>query len=228
MREVLITSEHIVDSYDWSSFGSLENTKISFEYSLNADDICSVLGLILYLEETEFKDKQSSLSISLRGLDTSKLIHVYKYLLTRDSLINPTIIINISLLLNGYNTLDDSMFSSKDVFETSLNQLIDVKLELKQDLKKLQNTLAYWYLGCIKYMSKVEYTYLDDVQKMPSLYHLLLLSLTFMSISSIIQKATDIDWNNLPIVENAYFVISQLSLKSSIDSKLLSVILNAK
>lgn len=226
MKEIKITSEYANDDFDWNSIESLADTKITFDNSLSADDICSTLSLILYLEEKEFTDINSSLSISLRGLDTDKLVQAYRCILTRETLINPTIIINISLLINGYNTLDDSMFNSEDVFESSLDQMVDVKLELKQEIKALQNSLAYWYLGCIKYMSKVEYTYLDDVQKMPSLYHLLLLSSTFMSISSVIQKATDIDWNKLPIVEGAYFVVSQLSIKSSIDNKLLSAILN--
>ena len=228
MREVTITSEHIQDAFDWTAFGSLADTRIAFDQSLSSDDICSILGLILYLEEKEFEDKKSSLTISLKGLSTSALVQTYKYLLTRESLINPTAIINISLLINGYNTLDDSMFASKDVYETSLDQLIDIKLELKPELKELQKKIAYWYLGCIKYMSKVEYTYLDDVQKMPNLYYLLIISQSFMSLSSIIQKVNDIDWNTLPIVEHSYFTITQLASKSAIDTKLLNAILDAK
>lgn len=228
MRDVVITAEYAQDSYDWTTFGSLADTRISFDSQLSIDDVCSVLSLLLYLEEKEFEDRRSSLVISLKGLSTEDLVKAYQCVLRRETLINPTIIINISLLINGYNTLDDSLFTSKDVFESSLDQLIDVKLELKQDLKDLQKNLAYWYLGCIKYMSKVEYTYLDDVQKMPNLYYLLIISQSFMSLSSIIQKTSDLDWNTLPIVENAYFTITQLASKSNIDASLLNAILNAK
>lgn len=224
MREITITQEYITNSFDWNSLGSLADTKIFFDSSLMPEDIIKSFNSILDLEEKEFSQSVSTLSIMLKGLSTEYLIDIYKKLLFRKTLVNPQILSNISILLPSYNTLDDSFFNSDFIYESSLDQLIDIKLGLSNELKTFQHELCLWYLGCIKYASKIEYTYLDDVKEIPAIYKSLIAMSSFMQMSTILQKTTNIDFQMVPFPKDAYFVIYELANKAKISNALFSKI----
>lgn len=159
-----------------------------------------------------------------KGLSTEELCELMRIALTRPMLVNNQLLANINILVNGYNTLDDSLFESPMILFADIEQLLDVKLTLDKEIKDFQTNTVYWYLSCLYSAHKVEYTYLDQTVKMPNVWRKFLMATNLLTISQIMSKANPIDTSKLVLVENAYPVIVELSANMSIASHILSAL----
>ena len=159
-----------------------------------------------------------------KGLSTEELCELMRIALTRQTLVNNQLLANINILINGYNTLDDSLFESPMILFADIEQLLDVKLTLDKEIKDFQTNTIYWYLSCLYSAHKVEYTYLDQTVKMPNVWRKFLMATNLLTISQIMSKANPIDTSKLVLVENAYPVIVELSANMSIASHILSAL----
>ena len=159
-----------------------------------------------------------------KGLSTDELCELMRISLTRPTLVNNQLLANINILVNGFNTLDDSLFESPMILFADIEQLLDVKLTLDKEIKDFQTNTIYWYLSCLYSAHKVEYTYLDQTVKMPNVWRKFLMATNLLTISQIMSKANPIDTSKLVLVENAYPVIVELSANMSIASHILSAL----
>ena len=179
----------------------------------------------LEVEEASFNPDtlQFTSTISFaKGLSTDELTELFKMALTRETLVNNQLLANINILVNGYNTLDDALFDSPMIIIKDVEQLLDLKLNLAQPIKTFQTKAVYWYLACLYSAHKVEYTYLDNTTKLPNIWRKFLTATNLLIISQMMAKADPIDTGNLPLVENAYPIIVELSANLSIASHILS------
>ena len=217
--------------FDVSSinFESEEGVKIEFNKAMDASTIVGMLAQLCEAEEQYYSDnnKLANVVYNLKGLSVDTLVEVMKFALSRETLINSSIILNINLLINGYNTLDDSLFESEAVYVEDLEQLLDLKLDLVEEIKVFYNTLTMWYLSCLKSAFKVEYTYLDTAVKVPMLYKRILSSSNVLTLSQIMSKSTGINVDDLVLVENAYPIVAEIVSCSSLANELLQLITNA-
>lgn len=159
-------------------------------------------------------------SIPLKGLTTEQLTVVFKTALTNEQLVNNDLLININILVNGYNTLDDSLFESPVIAFSNLEQLLDVKLGLHEQIKEFQTKCTYWFLACLKSMHKVEYTYLDQTVAMPFVFRKFISASNLLTLSQIMSKSNNVQLAELPLVKNAYPVVSELASNMVLSNKL--------
>lgn len=188
------------------------------------DELVFLLTQLLDYEEKQFDIKNVSgktFNIDLKGKSTDDLIAIYRFLLQRESLVNTRLILNLQLFINGYSTYDDSLFESKEVYLTSIEQVLDIKLALRQEFKDFQSKISYWFLACIKSMHKVEYTALDPIVTLPPLYKRILLASNLMNLSTILSKSSSIKTGDLPLVEDAFPVMMELVSLATIANKLM-------
>ena len=181
----------------------------------------------LEAEEQSFNDSTlvyTPLATFQKGMDTEKLTELLRLALTRETLVNNQLLANINVLVNGYNTLDDALFESPMILIKDVEQLLDLKLNLAQEIKAFQTKTIYWYLACLYSAHKVEYTYLDKTVKLPNVWRKFLMATNLMTISQMMSKADPVDTGNLPLVENAYPIIMELSANMSIASSILSAL----
>lgn len=181
----------------------------------------------LYAEEQSFNELSLSYTLHAtfdKGMTTEELSELFKLALTRETLVNNQLLANINILVNGYNTLDDALFESPMIIIKDVEQLLDLKLSLAHEIKDFQTQAVYWYLACLYSAHKVEYTYLDNIVKLPNVWRKFLMATNLLTISQMMSKANTINTGNLPLVENAYPVIVELSANLSIASSILQAL----
>lgn len=207
------------NSIDLNLFKSDEiEFRVDFDSNLSIESVLNVLTTYLDWEEKEEFEK--NVHINLKKFETENLIKIYQFLLNRKSIINNSLIVNINILINGYNTLDDALFESDVIYESDIEQFLDIKLALNKEIKEYQNEISKWYLACLKSMYKVEYTYLDTVVEMPTVYKKIISSSNILSLSQIFAKSDNICTDSLPIVKDAYPTIMSAISVSAIADKL--------
>lgn len=208
------------NSIDLSVFETEDTEfRVDFDPDLAIDPVISLTNHILDWEESTGNKK--NINLNFKGFSAENLVKLYQHYLKRETLVNNSLILNINILINGYNTLDDSLFESALIYETDLEQLLDIKLDLSGEIKEFQSNLTKWYLACLKSMHKVEYTYLDTVTKIPSVYKKIISSSNLLTLSQIFSKAQPINTADLPLVEEAYPTIMSAASVSAIADKLI-------
>lgn len=207
-----------------TDFSSLSfDDEIEFE-PMNFRDLVITLNGVLTQEESLFDVKNlqgQTFKLNLKSLSTEDLIYVYEHAMTRDTLVNARLILNLQILINGYSTFDDSLFASPEIFLSRIEQVLDIKLALAEQLKEFQTNIAHWFLACLKSMHKVEYTSLDPITPLPALYKRILFSTNLLNLSSIIQKANNIQTKDLPLVEDAFPVVMELATSSALANNMI-------
>jgi hypothetical protein len=226
MKNLIVDNTFNIDKFTSLITPENERIIISFDGDLSDNDLKEVLrctDLILDEEEKE-PEKRSNVYFNFKGFSTHDLTILFQHFLRRETLINENIIVNINLLISGYNTLDDSMFSMSEIYVSDLEQFLDIKLELADDIKEVQTNTIKWYLACLKSMHRIELTYLDTPVKLPNLYRQIIASNTLLTLSHIFGKAKGINTDDLPLVENAYPIVIASASTSAIGGELLKAI----
>lgn len=196
---------------------------ITFDPTLTNQQLIEQLTAQLATEASTFDYDTLECTVEqlqLKGLSTEQLVEVFKVALANEQLVNNDLLININILVNGYNTLDDSLFESPVIAFTSLEQLLDVKLALHDQIKDFQTRCTYWFIACLKSMHKVEYTYLDQTVNMPFVFRKFISASNLLTLSQIMSKAGNVQLADLPLVKNAYPVVSELASNMVLSNKL--------
>lgn len=160
------------------------NNECIIDNNLDIIDILNIFDRIISFEKT---DKDKNIKIHLKKLETSKLIEIFKYMFK-----NILEIRNISMLLNiiniakTYNTFDDSFFENEDVFIDSIEQFLDVKLDLEDQITAFNQNLVEVFLSICRSSNKMEYSLLDDYEDLPLCYNIIFNSIDIMTICGII------------------------------------------
>lgn len=226
MKNLIVDNTFIIDKFTNLLTPENEKITISFDKELSSNDLKEVIrctDLIFDIEEHTTKTR-SNVYFDFKGFSTRSLTLLFQHFMERETLINENIIININLLISGYNTLDDSMFTMPEIYISDLEQFLDIKLELADDIKTIQTNTIKWYLACLKSMHRIELTYLDTPVKLPNLYRQIIASNSLLTLSHIFGKAKGINTDDLPLVENAYPVIIASASTSAINGELLKAI----
>lgn len=191
---------------------------ISFDPSIDADVFKQAVSDILdYTKNLEIAKQPS---VSLRGLSTELLTEGLRLCFGRLDIANPCILLNLYNTVKRYNTLDNSFFESEEVWFTSIEQFLDIKVGLRSEIQDFTNKMAYWYLSCIYSMHKVEYTMLEHHEPMPDIYRNFMLTSDLYTMSALVAKADNIQTKDLMLVDNSYAYVTELALRSNIAAKL--------
>ena len=191
---------------------------ISFDPFIDDDVFKQAVSDVLdYTKNLEITKQPS---VSLRGLSTELLTEGLRLCFGRLDIANPYILLNLYNTVKRYNTLDNSFFESEDVWFTSIEQFLDIKVGLRSEIQSFTNKMAYWYLSCIYSMHKVEYTMLEHHEPMPDIYRNFMLTSDLYTMSALVAKADNIQTKDLMLVDNAYAYITELALRSNIAAKL--------
>lgn len=152
------------------------------------------------------------IKVSFAGISYEDRLVIFREVLADESLVDYTLFTNVNLLVNGYNTLADELFARDDIAFNSIEELLDFKLDLQDVIYNYQKSLMFYYLGALKSMHRVEFTYLNDVVMIPNSYQLFLRSTNLVNLSQVFDKIKDpIDPTKLPLVGGAFDLIAQLA-----------------
>ena len=151
------------------------------------------------------------IEIDAKQCSTDMLVKLLHYAMNREDLVNASLLLNIFNLIKQYNSLSETYFDYPLSYVKSIEEFIDLKATLAPDIKRVSTRLAYWYLGALYSIHKTEITVIDKLERVPNLYHSLLLASDLFTLSAIFNKGDSIDTSTLPQVEYAYVYVVELA-----------------
>ena len=105
------------------------------------------------LNDEYFSNLASEVILEIKELPTEDKIKCFRYFLGTDVITNVSVISNLFLLINGITDIEDNALDDERVFFSSLEEYIDVKLEIKNEIDVFNTRLLEYYLGVIKGLS---------------------------------------------------------------------------
>lgn len=192
--------------------------KVTFSNGINKETLLTTLKVIYDYEQ----DSTDIIMLNLKPLSADLISEAVKYSLTREDLKNPTMLLNIINLIKVYNTLDDEFFKDENVYVSSIENLLDVKLTINKELKAFEKKLSVYFLSLFKSYNKVTYEPLDEHIPLPNIYKFIMLGTDMLTLSGVFSISEPFSTSECIYIENANGILSELFLKSSISSKLLN------
>ena len=201
------------------------------EFKLNVkEEITSeqLVNLLKIVYDYEQRPKTKTLFLNLKSLNTDLKASALKYALSRDDLKDPVTSLNIFNLIKIYNTLDDSFFEDENVWVNSLEDLLDLKLEIHDELKAFVKQFSIYFLSLIKSYNKMVYTPLDNHIDLPQSFKTLFLSMDFMTASGIFSISEPINTEDLTYINDATPYLMEMMVKNCMGIGLLNAFLEKK
>ena len=161
------------------------------------------------LNDEYFSNIAPEVILEIKELPTEDKIKCFRYFLGTDVITNVSVISNLFLLINGITDIEDNALDDERVFFSSLEEYIDVKLEIKNEIDVFNTRLLEYYLGVIKGLS----VNLDELKThIPNTFFNLMPLVTINLISKLTIKYLDrIENKNVKPVFNAMELYSEIN-----------------
>lgn len=218
-----MTKEELVKAISGAFVEVLEGEKdltVNVKEGIEKDYLLTVIKEI-FDYETETKE---IVYLNLKGLNVSLITEAIRYSLTREDLRNPYMILNIINLIKIYNTLDDSFFNDSKIYVNSIEDLLDVKLDLTNELKKFQRQLSIYFISLFKSYNKFSYEPLDKHVELPEIYKNIILSLDILTLSGIFSVSEPFSTEECVYIDSAIIYMNELLMRGAISTKLFSAL----
>lgn len=181
---------------------------------ITKEELIDLLKYVYDLENNEkFKD---NILLKLKGLNTDLIEESIKYSLTREDLKDPLMILNIINLIKIYNNLNDNFFQDENIYISSKADLLDIKKNLKPELKEFVKKVSIYFLSVIKSYNKVTYTSLDTFEILPNIYRTIFLSSDFLTLSGIFSVSEPFNTEECVTIKDSFTYVSAFLTKNLI------------
>ena len=211
-KEVL---QDLIKKYE--TVATIEETeallKVKVSQDIDKQTLLDLLAELYDLENTLAKDNKNNIGINLKGLSTELLTTAISYSLTREDLADPLMLLNILNLIKIYNTLDPSFFENSDVYVNNIEELLDLKLDLQEDLDKFTRQLSIYFISLFKSYNKVNYTPLDNHKPLPKIYKALFIASDFLTLSGIFSVSKPFSTDECVYLDDAIECLVNLQIK---------------
>lgn len=186
--------------------------KIKPNNNIDKDELLSLLTQIYDIENAE--NYNDVIYLNLKGLSVDLLSEAIKYSLSREDLKNPTMILNIINLIKIYNTLDDSFFENENIYVSSIEDMLDIKLSLRNEIKAFSKKLSIYFISLFKSYNKLSFNPLDTHIELPNIYSAIILSSDILTLSGIFSTSEPFSTNECIYIDNSFKYISSLLTKN--------------
>ncbi len=197
--------------------------KINVKEGIDNDSLLEKLKIIF-----DYEVENDPVFLNLKELPISSVTEAVKYALTREDLRDPHMLLNIINLIKIYNTLDDSFFESPEVYVSSIEDLLDIKLELSGELAKFQKQLSIYFISLFKSFNKTSYEPLDKHIDLPETYKNIIMSLDILTLSGIFSVSEPFMTSDCIYINNANVMLFELLAKGSLSAYLMNSLLGEK
>jgi hypothetical protein len=118
--------------------------------------------------------------LEIKELPAEDKVTCFRYFLTSDVISNISVISNIFLLIDGVSSISDDTLQDNRVFFKSLEEYVDIKLQLRNEIDSFNIKLVEYYLGIIEGIDVV----LDELKTHITNTHYNLMNLVTPSLIS--------------------------------------------
>lgn len=88
--------------------------------------------------------------LDIKAMDTDSKVECFRYFLASDVISNISVISNIFLLIDGVSSIDENTLEDPRVFFNSLEEYVDIKLQLRSEMDSFNIKLLEYYLGIVE------------------------------------------------------------------------------
>ena len=196
------------------------NIRVSNEITKN--DLLEGLKVLLEYE-AEHQEESSRFNLLLKGSSVENLAEAFKFALSFESLVDPVMLLNIINLVKVYNTLHDDFFNDEFIYVSSIEDLLDLKLAISDEIKAFIKRLSIYFISLFKSYNKITYTPLDVHIALPNIYHHLFVTLDLLTLSGIFARAESFETKECVYIENGAVYVNEMLTKSSIGTVLMDM-----
>lgn len=152
--------------------------------------------------------------LDIKNLSTEDKAKCFKYFLGSDAITNVSVISNLYLLINGISGIDDTTLDDERIFFNSLEEYVDIKLDIKDEIDTFNIALLEYYLGVVEGLN----VRLDELKShIPNTYFNLMPLATPELISKLMLKyLTKIDCHNVKPAFNASELYNKINNSDSL------------
>lgn len=97
-----------------------------------------------------FMNLSSDDILEIKSLGIDDKIKCFKFFLQSDVIMNYSVISNLFILLNGIAGIKDRLSEDNRIFFNNLEEYVDIKLELKEEIEIFKKNLLMYYLGVVE------------------------------------------------------------------------------
>ena len=181
-----------------------EYIDIQVQDGVTEDELVEFLNTVYGYEKELLKDqKKVTVLVRLGGLSSEKLQKAFELALDDEELCDPLMTLNIYNMIRTYNTISDQFFESEDVYVSDIEQLLDIKLNLRDKLLEVSRKLCVFFLSLLKYSSKTVAMPTDTITHVPMLYQTLLRISDIFMLSELLIKCQDIKMEECVLVDES-------------------------
>lgn len=166
--------------------------------------------------DAELEMNNVNILLKLKGLPVDKITQAIKYSLSREDLKDPIMILNIINLIKVYNSSHDSFFENEDIYVSSIEELLDLKLNLRKELKDFAQKVSIYFLSLFKSYSKTSFTPTDNPIEIPNIYKAIFLGTDLFTLSGIFSSSNTFNTEDCVYVNDAMKYVSNLLMKNAI------------
>lgn len=194
-----------------------ESIYISFIDSIDENTLLENLKSLYDFEANLYtKNEKFDINLNLKNLSIELVTKAISFSLKYENLTDKNMILNIINLIKIDNNLDDSFFIDKNVYFNDIEDFIDLKLELKDELEAFVKQLSIYFISLFKSYNKLTYTPQDVYIKLPNIYSIILLSLDFLTLSGIFSVSKPFSTGECIYIENSLAYITTLLQKNTL------------
>ena len=133
--------------------------------------------------------------LDIKTLSTEDKVKCFSFFLNSDVITNYSVISNLFMLINGITDIEDDILDDERLFFNSLEEYVDIKLELKPEIEEFKKKLLIYYLGIVEGLN----VKIPELKiHIPNTYYNILHFVTPIFISKIMtEQLTNIDVNDV-------------------------------
>lgn len=185
-----ITSNNVGEILAMFSENCIDND-IYLTNSLIDSDVRKILDHVVSYEKS---NESKCIRIRCVGFSTSQIVNVYRWFFQnpqRDDIRNVSLILNVLSIMKTYNTFDNSFFQCDDIFVNSIEQILDVKSEILDDIQHFCKDIGECYMSMLRSISKYEYSELDQYVDIPVLFKVIFDYVDILTLSGFLTNIED-------------------------------------
>lgn len=199
---------------------------ITYEFSENITvEDCTKQLLDVFQEEIDaIKDdignKENKIRVNIKKSCFDVKLEAFRIALNDDNLIDPLFISNIMTFVKNSNSYE-GFWEREDVFFNDFEEYTDLKLLLKEEIKKFCTKLCIYFVSIFKYYHKTLSATIDIAVELPMMYKAIMLSYDMMTILMAFPKATDFNTADCLYIRDSASLLNEMLSKYAISYNML-------
>lgn len=199
---------------------------ITYEFNENTTvEDCTKQLLNIFQEEIDnikddMSNKENKIRLNIKKATFDVKAEALRIALSNDNLIDPLFIQNIMTFIKNNNTYE-GFWEKEEVFFNDYEEYVDLKMMLKDEIKKFCTKLCTYFVSIFKYYHKTLSATIDVAVELPMMYKAIMLTYDMMTILMAFPKAADFNTADCLYIRDSASLLNEMLSKYAISYNML-------